>query len=233
MIAWIVRSYYGSTNFNKMRELLQERASLDPLEIDDLRLANDELNLLVFQEIMKNVIQDFPAKTATYKEFVWSVRRTMKRMKGDAFTIQLGHLIDRIVLDALADHGKHSDEPQPIAFFLTALSLAMHGPVPERTRALFEVAEQSLEHKGDQVTLENVRTMVGYLQDTCQLVTDAQIVESSQKYPSQKYERGDKGKLLEWDGTEKDIIDVDAFSAIIRSRAVCAWGECFRLRKNV
>lgn len=230
LIASLVRSFRGSTNRNKMREKLQEQAMLDPLEIDDLRVANSELTLTVYRKILQDLVETYPDQSLRYADFVNTVRTTMKGLKGDAFTIELGHLIDRIVLASLKQHGHSSEDAQPLAFWMAVLTLCLNGTVPERIRALYEALEAKDEGK---VTLSDVREMVGYLQDTCQLVPDSQVVMSEQKYPVQQYERGVPGKLFEWDGSDEERLDIDAFTDVLRSRAVCVWGECYHRKRLV
>lgn len=224
----------GSTNRNRFRESLQEVSSLDPLEVDDLRVANSELTLPVFRKISEDLLREFHAdKTAKYMDVVRVVRTTMKGLKGDAFTIELGHLIDRVVLAALKNHGQTTDDPQPLAFWLTVISLCLSAPVPDRVLALYEVLKVAGEDEDEEkVTLRDTRAMVGYLQDTCQLTPDSQVVATERKYPVQQHGRGIAGELFEWDGSEDDPIDIDAFASILRSRAVCAWGECYHKRKH-
>ncbi|GKY98626.1 hypothetical protein MPSEU_000819300 [Mayamaea pseudoterrestris] len=244
LVATLVRSYMGTNGRNRMRELLMEQASLDPLEIEDLRVANSEFDLPVFHEIIKELEEAFPHQTSiTYSEFVNQVRQTMKRLKGDAFTIQLGHLLDRVVLEIQQDQGRSSQDPEPIALWMTVLSLALYSPVPERMQALFQVMQATASSNNDVngsdssstgpavVTMQDVRAMVGYLQCSHQLVPDAQVVATDEKFPIQKYAKGKPEDLFEWDGNETDEIDVDAFADVLRSTAVCAWGECYHRRK--
>jgi len=267
LVATLTRSYMGSTNKNKFREQLEERATLDPLEIDDLRVANSELTLDVYRTIFRDLLrrQRFSTGTSssleppklTYEEFVEQVRATMKGLKGDAFTIELGHLIDRVVVSALvrdkasSNGGGSTADPQPLAFWMTVLSLALNAPIPDRIQALYEVLTTLRNGDGggsgssndgggsdssetEKVTVADVRAMVGYLQDTCQLVPDSQIVAlEHKKFPVQQYGRASAGELFEWDGPDSDLVDVDAFAGILRSRAVCVWGECYHKRKYV
>jgi len=228
IIGSLVRSSYGGSNRIKVREQLEEKAALDPLEVDDLRAANSELTPQVFRIIMEDLQEAFPQGSATYQEFVFSVRKTMCRLKGEAFTVELGHLVDRAVLAALHQQGKAQDEPLPLAFLLTSLSLGLRSTVDDRISILFE----AMQTKNGNVTYEDVRNMVGYLQDTCQLAPDSQVVEGERKYPTQQYERGTPVQLVQWEGSDQDVIDLDAFTAIVRSKAVCAWGECYNKKKS-
>jgi hypothetical protein len=183
----------------------------------------------------------------------------------------MGHLLDRVVIKALADqlesssqeettstdssnsfsgdwgqeqHGGGADgDVMPLPFWLTVLSLALNGPVPDRIRILYEIAQlekgrpmevSSGDEEDTQVTLDEVRKMVGHLQNTCQLVPDKQVVPTETKYPAQQYKRGTPIELVQWEGKDdKEGIDIDAFAGILRSKSVCAWGECYHKKKFV
>ena len=238
IIGSLVRSYYGTNNRNKIRDALEEASPLDPLEIDDLRIANSELTVQVFRDIMKDVTERFPDhQNVTYADFITAVRRNMVAMKGDNFTIELGHLMDRVVLGALKRRGHTTDEPQTLAFWLTTLSLALSTPAVERIQMLYEVLQEagSNDHDAENpvVTVADVQTMVGYLQDTCQLVPDTQVIATEDKYPVQQYVCGAPKQLVKWEGSEQELIDVDAFAEILRSKSVCAWGECYNVKRHV
>jgi hypothetical protein len=69
--------------------------------------------------------------------------------------------------------------------------------------------------------------MVGYLQETCQLPPDAQIVPTETKCPTQQWKKDKSQDLVPWDENELDLIDLFAFASILRSRLVFAWGECY------
>jgi len=228
VIATLVRSSYGTSNKTKVREQLEDKAALDPLEMDDLRVANSELTPQVFRVVMEDLQEAFPQGSAPYTDFVSFVRKTMVRLKGEAFTVELGHLMDRAVLAALHQQGKQEDEPVPLVFLLTALSMGLRSSVDDRVAILFE----AMQTKNESVTYEDVRNMVGYLQDTCQLVPDSQIVKAPTQYPiPQQYERGTPDQLVHWEGSDQDVMDLNAFDAIVRSKAVCAWGECYNWKK--
>lgn len=229
IILGLVRSSYGASNREKIREQIEDDASLDPLEIDDLRVANSELNPDIFRYILKEVSKDFPEGVSTYEDFVHTVRSTMKSLKGDAFTVELGHLLDRVVDFALTRHGKSRDDQVSTIFYLTALSLALDidTSVSERIRLLFEVVGQQ---QGN-VAYEDVEQLVGYLQDTCQLATDTQVIKAENYIPIQEYKRGSPSELIAWDGNRDTVMDLQSFNEILRSKSVCAWGECYFKKK--
>lgn len=283
----LIRSSKGTNNMKAVREELEADSALDPLEINDLRLANSELTLDVFREIMKDLINDDEKNNnMTYPAFVKAVRTTLLRVKGEGVTIGLGYLIDRVVIKALQDRleqksssssiskeqsnekdssdntvsseweqaqgGDHADISMPLSFWLTVLSLALNGPAPDRIRILYEIMELeksnttennlsiSSSSMGDKhegmVTLDDVREIVGHLQTTCQLVPEKQIIATVNKYPVQQYRKGTPMELVQWEeqGKEdKESIDIDAFAGILRSKSVCAWGECYHKKKYV
>jgi hypothetical protein len=260
IIASLVRSYYGTSNRNLVRDSIEECAALDPVEIEELRVANQKnANLSswhAFRTMVGSVVVMNYEKAAcsgddndeqqqqqkqqppemTYSEFVQAVRRSMKQMNGDNedTTIELGHMLDRVVLGAMARHGKTTRDSMPLTFWFTVLSLALHSSVPERIQALYDVLLQTTTttQGREQVTIDRVREMVGYMQDTCQLVPDCQIVPTEgKKYPVQQYECGTAKQLVQWDGSSRDAVDVEAFAAILRSKSVCAWGECYHKKK--
>lgn len=229
IILGLIRSSYGASNRDKIREKIEDDSLIDPLEIDDLRVANSELSADVFRSILKEVSKDFPDGIVTYGEFVYTVRRTMKSLKGDAFTVELGHLLDRAVDFALLGQGKSRNDKVPTIFYLTALSLALDidTSVSERIRLLFEVLGQQ---RGT-VTYEDVENLVGYLQDTSQLATDTQVIKAENYIPIQEYKRGSPEELIAWNGNKDDVMDLISFNDILRSRSVCAWGECYFKKK--
>jgi hypothetical protein len=243
VIASLVRSSAGTRNRNDLRDHLEDVAILDPSEIEELRLANSLLTPDVFQTILRDVYTQFPHGSCSYNDFVRCVRQTMAKMKGDAFTVELGHLIDRLMVEVLNDHNASADDTNmPLSLFFTALSMALYSDARDRIRLLYQILEME-QHQYKQegsysgVTIEQVRNMVGYLQETCQLPPDAQIVPTETKYPTQKWRRGTPEDLVPWADengnppSDRDLLDLFAFASILRSKSVCAWGECYYKRK--
>jgi hypothetical protein len=275
VIAWLVRGYYNSKYRNLLRDHIENLAHLDPLEIDDLRTANSELTVHEFRSIQQHVVaaaaellsknndsdttdgMESPARIIlTYEQFVTLVRQAMVKLKGDAFTIQLGHLLDRVATAAMEKQNQSiTKDTMPIAFWFTVLTLAMNTTSSmERIQILFDLlkmqrtnADMDSTYKNNNyidgteefVTVDDVVTMVRYLQDTCQLAPDSQIVSTTQKYPLQEYMIGTPEILLDrqqFDADEKihdrRSVDVHTFADIICSKSVCAWGECYHTRKR-
>ena len=303
IIGWLVRSYYNGARKNAVREtLIESTAHADPIELDDLRIANTELTPSVFYEIIQHIIDQTATITTTdaeqhdrssssvtrmtYPKFVQLVRTAMIKMKGEAFTIQCGHVIDRIVLAALIKYDNRSNDPpntvnsntgdilddtttgtddnrkqtlidkieMPIEFWLTVLSLALYSSAKERIEILHSVFHHfslspTAESNGPKITMSQVIQLIGYLQDTCQLVPDAQIIMTSHKYPLQEYIVGSPEQMIDhqqWDvnADENKVatsdmkslkghnITVDMLSDILSSRSVCAWGECYKYKSK-
>ena len=95
--------------------------------------------------------------------------------------------------------------------------------------------------KESRVTLQDVIAMVDHLQQSCQLSPDTQVVPTETKYPIQQYRRGTPEELVQWPATtadnnhspgeDEERLDADAFCGILRTKSVCAWGECYRRKK--
>eukprot|EP00977_Amphora_coffeiformis_P007535 scaffold1650_cov163-Amphora_coffeaeformis.AAC.1 len=234
VIASLVRSFYGSTRKNALRSQLEEAAALDPVEVDDLRFANPFFSVNVFRSLIADVRQAYPTGQATYTDVVKTVRQLLQS-KHKIPTIELGYLLDRVAMQVAQETQTKSSEPQSVTLWLVVLSLALNAPVPDRIRILYEIMETDSNTDGSAstVTLLKVRDLVGYLQSTSQLVLDTQVIPTeSQKYPIQAYHRGTPDELVRWDGGGlHDPVDIDALAAILRSKSVCAWGECYSKKK--
>lgn len=237
IIATLVRGSYNTSNRNHVRDQIEDRSALDPMEIDELRIANSELTSEVFHNIVAEVKGQFPSGQCTYSDFIKTVRTVMARMKGPAFTVELGYSLDRVVVQMLQKHKKSSEDEQPVTLWLTVLTLALNSSVPDRIRALYGALQAEQEGRGDEnggedsVTFGSMLRMVGYLQDTCQLPADTQVIPTETKYPTQQWTIGTPNDLVPWEGTDSDVIDVDAFASVLRSRSVCAWGECYHKKE--
>ncbi|GAX15635.1 hypothetical protein FisN_3Hh107 [Fistulifera solaris] len=158
LIAYLVRSYMNTNKRNAIRDDIETQAALDPLEIDDLRFANAQLTPDVFRKLITEVADE----EMTYPAFVEAVRRVMSSMKGPAFTVELGHLIDRVIVAALQKHNRTTLDAMPVEFWWVALSLALNSSTPERIQILYQV----LQGRRERVTLQDVTRIVDYLQDT-------------------------------------------------------------------
>lgn len=191
---------------------MESAALLDPLEIEDLRCANSDFDIHVWNAIMEEIKNEFVARgivNMTYPQFLSLVMRVMKEMKGEGFTVQMGHLVDRVVIAELERGGAEnndggqegSSDELPLSFLLASLSLALNSSVADRIRVLYDSMllgnEMNSSSEGEQSTnpnnnasKEQVEDMIQNLQSTCQLVPDAQIVETNSKVPYQTFRVG-------------------------------------------
>lgn len=262
VLIMLLRSTKSNNARTALREDIESNALLDPLEIDDLRLANSDFTIDVWHNIVKEIRNQFQNRAAvTYPEFLSVVMRVMRETRGEGFTIQFGHLVDRVIIAELErigmgrgvgddeEKGREEDLSQtelPLPFLFAALSLALHSTISDRIRALFEVMlldrsdiSPSLEEVS--VDEDQVSQMIQNLQYTCQLVPEAQIVETNSKVPYQTYRVGTGDELTKrarqgfggkkgTSGVTKEVdgpLTLEDFHAILKSRAVCAWGECY------
>jgi hypothetical protein len=282
----LLRSSKSSNARITLRESIESIALLDPLEIDDLRLANTDFTIDIYEHIIKEIQTVFVNRAnVTYPEFLSIVIKVMAESnKGLGYTIQFGHLIDRVIIAELeriaaADANKSSREEDvsaekdgvendgelPLPFLLAALSLALHATVTDRVRVLYESAKigqdssstmvnntkneedeeggTSSSTTSDLLSGQNASRMVQYLQRTCQLVPDAQIVETNTSIPYKTYRVGTGDELVTrarkgYGGKKGSVgvtpennkdgpITLEEFHAILKSHTVCAWGECY------
>jgi hypothetical protein len=329
VIASLVRSHYGTVNKNHIRDIIEEESMLDPMELHELRQANAAIiDIPMFHIIRNDLInvahqrrRQQQASTnhtpsdsmnatlmLTYDEVVATVLGTLTREKGrDNGTIQLGHLLDRVVLGAYERRGLllSSSQEMSLSFWCVVLLMTVQCPVQDRIRLLYDsiivpsysddplatepnnniLLPNAQDDHNDMMTgqdddddakvvvhVDDVIEIVGYLQDTCQLAPDAQVIMTPVQYPIQQYERGQPNQLVVWkqkeeeqhqlekkDDTKRtsgsnvlpltssasslsskpettpkynnDRIDFDAFASILRTKSVCAWGECYNRKR--
>lgn len=229
IIATLIRSSRSTVNRNAIRDMIEEISAIDPVEIDELRLANSELQPPVYRTIVRDLVDRYPNGSCSYNEFIMTTRTTMAGLKGGAFTIQLGHLVDRVVAEILTKYGQTEDDPLPLSLWLTTLALPLSSSVDERIDVIFEALE--LLNSGSPIMIKQVEDVVRNLQDTCQLPAETQIVPTEEQFPTQQWTRGSAEQLVPWERSATEHIDRDAFSAILRTKSVCAWGECYNKKK--
>jgi hypothetical protein len=329
IVAWLVRSYMNSQERLAVRNRLEACSAADPIELDDVRVANSNLvhlNARTFSQAMELVQSQLDVSSSssssdqtgchmhmTYPQFVTAVRTalyTIQTLQEQskltdtnaaaqvAVTVQLGHILDRIALSMLLKTPSKSSasaapeivkQPNqqwttvalPLAQWWTLLSLAMDVPPRQRIPILLQAMLQSppssssyptavadtetgdkpLEAStaqtddNDALTYPQVVELVSYLQASCQLAPDAQIVaDPSRQYPLQRYTIGTPHQLVDLalatmattssssspSNTtpappllkhDAGLYDCQALEAILTSKSVCAWGECYRKTK--
>lgn len=264
----LLRSTTSNNSRKALVEEIENTSLLDPLEIDDLRVSNSDFTIEVWKTIVEEVRSEFRGREGgvTYPEFLTVVTRVMRGLKGEGFTVQFGHLVDRVVIAELERMQKEDDKSDggsmsggegreatllrkemPLPFLFAALSLALNSTVNDRVRVLYEsmdTAEDTSE--GEETTTvvsgEQVTAMIAHLQNTCQLVPAAQVVETNSKVPYQTFRVGTGSELTkrarEGYGGKKGnagvtregvegVCSLEDFHAILNSKTVCAWGECY------
>lgn len=257
----LLRSTVSNNSRQALREEMEAIALLDPLEIDDLRLANSEFTVEVWERIVEETKREFGSRdSVTYPEFLSVVVRVMRELKGEGFTVQFGHLVDRIVIAELERVGNKkgqgdinhevaaaSENELPLTFLFATLSLALQSTVADRVRVLYESmlsdidTTSSDEESTTAVSGEKVAEMLTHLQNSCQLVPVAQIVETNSEVPYQTFrvgngddlakraregyggKKGSEGVTRESEGP----VSLEEFHAILKTKTVCAWGECY------
>jgi len=253
IIVWLIRSSRGMTNRTTLRQKLEDESILDPCEIDDLRIANSEFTPEVYFKLLQTIRQNFPTGEATYADFLSTLLKVMRDMKGEEFTIEFGHLLDRIIFSR---ETKKVEKVFSINFLLVCLSLALNSPVDKRIQLLFqsmlppESSTSSLVndqmHTGEVInslSFEEIVQIVENLQLSCQLVPDAQIVASKVKYPFQQYYQGSSEELVllankELNDRFEIHLDQDSryslkhFDYLLKTSYICAWGECY-CKRNI
>eukprot|EP00815_Leptocylindrus_aporus_P011601 CAMPEP_0116058536 /NCGR_PEP_ID=MMETSP0322-20121206/5253_1 /TAXON_ID=163516 /ORGANISM="Leptocylindrus danicus var. apora, Strain B651" /LENGTH=340 /DNA_ID=CAMNT_0003542733 /DNA_START=169 /DNA_END=1188 /DNA_ORIENTATION=+ len=251
IIASLVRSSMGTTNRARLLEELENSlvTVLDPLEIDDLRIANDELTPDIFRRVIDRSFASARNGTMTYSAFVIVVRDEMKKIgKGEEFTIQLGHLLDRVVFAALNFFDKEiehndkrvnlnvsSERELPVSFLLTVYSLALNCCVDERINILFDVLEREEKARiggylpGKSLPEDVVLNIIQYFQLSCQLPPQTQVMPiPDAKYPVQTYRRAGPKDMIEKyregnGSSDTSGYNLEDFRKIICSPEVCAW----------
>lgn len=224
IVGALIRSSYNTSNRNAVRDEIEDASALDPIEIDELRIANSVFSPKVYMNIAEDLYACFPVGSCSYQAFTICVRNTMMQQKGEAFTVELGHQIDRVVADILVKKNVSVDDDLPLSLWLITLSLALNSSIEDRLRVLFKV----LEKENQPVRIHQIPVLVSYLQDTCQLPPDTQVVPTATRFPTQQWEKGSPSQLLPWEGGDDDIIDLNGMADILRSKSVCAWGECYQ-----
>lgn len=249
----LLRSNKGNNAKAALRDDIESTALLDPLEISDLRDANDFITKEVWDEIVQEFVTCGIVDRVTYGQFMNTVLKVLRRKAGEGATVQYGHLMDRVVvkeMERIVEQNRvegvmSGDVELPLSFLLTAFSLAMNSSVADRVQSLYDVMILS---RGDNVDGSNneqtvpmhkVKEMVQHLQSTCQLVPDAQIVPTISNIPYQTYRVGDGAELtqracegLGMGNDEGKAVDLEDFYSVLKSRSVCAWGECYVLKTD-
>jgi len=146
------------------------------------------------------------------------------------------------------------DAEESLFYYLTVLSLCICEEPDRRIESLFKLCEEEEKSRGlaaaaaasddeekDSRTIRRstVNELVTYLQKSCQIPADVQVVETGVEYPLREYKIGrgadlvNEGVKLLWEeGSDLDNMNFGEFRQLLRSRGVCYCGECYKLRKK-
>lgn len=253
VLVMLLRSTKSNNSQTALRDDIESSALLDPLEIDDLRSSNSDFTIEVWEKIVQKVRRQFASRghKATYPEFLSVVKKTMQETKGDRCTIELGYLLDRVVIAELERMGEENHtvnsttggkgeedrilrKQLPLPFLFAVLSLALQTPVTDRVGALFEsmlideMDTTPVEETSPTVPSEQVSQMIEFLQSTSQLPSKPQIVETNSKTPFQTFRVATGDELTQRArGDKNGPVSLEEFTSILKSAKVCAWGECY------
>lgn len=216
------------------------------------RLLSGEIsfdpNDVTYKEFIDHVMQIL--KSIKGDQFVLNFGHLLDRV-----VIAASENSTRIKHDSDMMNGQQKSD---MSFFLVVLSLALNSSIRDRVELLFQIMSRfsetnnaelrsDVEGKDVVVTEKDIIKMIDLLQQTCQLVPDTQILESETKYPVQEYKVGSPSELVaigkiakmeklsdsalkEGAATEKKW-SCDEFHHLLRSKGVCAWGECYVKKK--
>jgi len=259
LIIFVVRSSQRTSNQTAVKDKAEEESCLDPVEIEEMRAVNVDLTEPVFASLVTHVHEKVGAGNGcTYPKFMALVKAQFAKVTDDGTnTVQLGHYLDRVVLN---QPGYDDDKEYPLSFLFTVLSLALFSPVEARLNLLYKVLQLSSSAGSSPgsssapspLPAPIVYDFITVLRDTCQLPPESHPVEDGSPYPVQKYKTGTGEEILNsklrdekdadkaaqsrtlYGGVGDDVTE-EMFKRIMRSKAVCAWGECYvgiRRRNN-
>lgn len=228
--------YFKSSSLRGDKEIeLRERAAVEPYEIHDLRVSND-ITAADYVALCGRMFDKFPTGEATYDDFITAVTHHLVNERGKK-PLQNMHIMDRIVLDS--DATARDGMPQSLRRMLVALNTAVNAVADERIKCLDYLVKRSLS-KGAEESLkkDEVVLLLDDLARTWQLPHDKRSIEDESKvYPAQdwrertpdeimtRFREAHKKELAE--RTSQDFDDHD-LAFLLKSGAVCVWGECFR-----
>jgi hypothetical protein len=226
IVAVLIRSSKSNSNKKKIETSIEETSCLDPVEIEDARLANQDLTPQIYEGVISSIYDHFPKHEATYSEFIGAVVGGMKKGKFQnvvGFTVQMGHLFDRVIFKIL-ESGRYAvdtngdtvpvavvvegetatkkkideDQKLPILLLCVALSMGLYSTVDERIDSLYKVLQKAegLSFEDENVSEAAVGELVEHLRQTCQLSSDQQVIEDGPKYPIQEWKIGAGPELV-------------------------------------
>lgn len=170
--------FQGYRNRSAEEEKVVKSQAIEPLEVNEIRMASKGLTSDVFKQISIGLLREHPHGKCTYREFVSFM---LGVLESQGVALKGMHLLDRVVEshiasviagEAMRQNGEETSSGLtgvtarsaaehyfPIGYFLTALNLALAEPAPERVETLFTAAfaaekgARELESRSDVVEL--------------------------------------------------------------------------------
>jgi hypothetical protein len=140
IIVFVIRSSKKTSAQTAVKEDIENKAILDPVEIEEMRSVNNELTIAVFRKLCDSVIRDSSEKgytKITYPEFMRLVKEQYKLItKDSSSTLQFGHNLDRILFSL----PNYTDKTEyTLVFLLTVISMCCYSTVDDRVTLLWDV----------------------------------------------------------------------------------------------
>jgi hypothetical protein len=224
----IYRTSSATSNFNSVKDKLQDSLVLVPEEQVELMIENRAFSSTIFADIASSLPSAFPTNKASYSDFVSHVQGYLEA------PIKVGHYLDRIILERRTSSSP-SNQEEDVRFLMTLLSLVMETETLEdRASVLFKmISNFSQSESGGnilKVSPDKVADIIEYLHLTNQLPIEKKVLKTAHEYPVQTYEVASAEDLLSEALIELKLGDThiseDDFVNILLSNAICAWGSC-------
>ncbi|KAF0685782.1 Aste57867_22390 [Aphanomyces stellatus] len=226
---YIYRSSVNNKKFNEIQNEIAETTPISPFEAYELRSQNT-ITPDIFDAVKKQAKRYFPSNEATVAEFDLCLGSVLQ-----GSTMKNTHHLERVLLSLPKSPvtGKVN-----LDLLLVAFSLAVKGNVDERLACLFNLPFAAKAPDNAALKKEQVEEILGHVLDTYQVPSEKRVVALEDKaYPYQEYAIATpdqlvtaaiaatvKAKSLEAGVTQ---YDVDQFGLLMKSKAICVWGECY------
>ncbi|KAF0751584.1 hypothetical protein AaE_006321 [Aphanomyces astaci] len=225
---YIYRSSVNNKKFNEVQNDLAEKTPISPYEAYELRSQN-AITPEVFDAVKKQAKRYFPSNEATVAEFDLCLGSVLQ---GTA--MKNTHHLERVLLSL----PKNINGKIDVDLLVVAFSLAVKGSVDERLESLFALPLAAKLTGSSTLTKAQVEHVLGHVLDTYQIPSEKRVVALEDKaYPYQEYAIATPGQILDAavatsvkaktldEGTEQ--FNLDQFALLMKSKAVCVWGECY------
>ncbi|RHY35088.1 hypothetical protein DYB32_000428 [Aphanomyces invadans] len=235
---YIYRSSVNNKKFNAVQNDLAEKTPISPFEAYELRSQNS----ITYATITIRVIFDTEIIERCFycrPEVFDAVKKQAKRyFPSNEATVAEFDLCLGTVLQGTAMKNTNANGKVDVNLLLVAFSLAVKGSVDERLESLFALPLASKPTDDATLTKAQIEKVLGYVLDTFQVPSEKRVVALEDKaYPYQEYAVATPDQLLDAavsvsikaktidEGTEQ--FNMDQFALLMKSKAICIWGECY------